>query len=148
MRFYFLCFVWAHRNYQSNFRYSPIFILFCVLNTFLFRQYLIFLDPHVARPAVPQSLQSTYWETFHCTDVLKVQLNSIDPSCAFGFLIRCENDFETLIRDLGDVNCLKFFLLWPLYLYHLLKEKTCFLMEALWNFLTIFFFCLSEIYFF
>uniref|UniRef100_A0A0N5ADW4 Cysteine protease n=1 Tax=Syphacia muris TaxID=451379 RepID=A0A0N5ADW4_9BILA len=61
--------------------------------------FLIYLDPHVVHKAVSSDLQPEYWQIFHSTNVLRISLDKIDPSCAFGFLIRNPSDLEDLLLD-------------------------------------------------
>ena len=61
------------------------------------------MDPHLAQSAVDAASVPTSWQVFHCTDVAKMPLEDVDPSCAFGILIRSESEYEATVCDLKQV---------------------------------------------
>lgn len=63
---------------------------------------LIFLDPHVAHTAISEESLVASWRSFHCHDVSKMPLEDVDPSCAFGILVRNEEEYFRTVRTLNS----------------------------------------------
>uniref|UniRef100_A0AC35FJQ7 Cysteine protease n=1 Tax=Panagrolaimus sp. PS1159 TaxID=55785 RepID=A0AC35FJQ7_9BILA len=70
--------------------------------------YLFDLDPHFAQKY--SSLGSSnendddqkIWDTFHCQKPTRMAIEEMDPSCAVGFLVKSQQEFNQLIQQLSD----------------------------------------------
>lgn len=60
-------------------------------------EWLIFLDPHNTLEAVPSDTDSIKKDhmTYHESNAKKIHFSKLDPSLAFTFLIKTEQDFIT-----------------------------------------------------
>ncbi|KAE9553678.1 hypothetical protein FO519_003126 [Halicephalobus sp. NKZ332] len=64
---------------------------------------LFHLDPHIAQKYLPlDSDEEKTWKTFHCRKPTRMKVDDMDPSCALGFLIRNEEEFKNLLKQLAD----------------------------------------------
>uniref|UniRef100_A0A914WMV6 Cysteine protease n=1 Tax=Plectus sambesii TaxID=2011161 RepID=A0A914WMV6_9BILA len=69
-----------------------------------YHKHLIFLDPHFVQDTVPVDPTTEFpLKTFHCRLPGKLPLAEMDPSCAIGFFVQSESDFERMIGDLSEV---------------------------------------------
>ncbi|KAL1915830.1 uncharacterized protein VTP21DRAFT_6218 [Calcarisporiella thermophila] len=68
---------------------------------------MMYLDPHVARPAIePKALEDFTEEelaTFHCEAPLHIPISQLDPSMLFGFYVRDEREFEEWCAQISAV---------------------------------------------
>jgi hypothetical protein len=75
--------------------------------------HLYFLDPHVVQDYKPlgeecSSEDHQKWKTFHCRKMALMPMKQMDPSCALGFAVNSQAEFDQLISDLSNHNIIDY----------------------------------------